>query len=475
MATMLQAALKRIFFPVIFFVLSLNLTAQNPSGRQPLEIKLFEYIYERDVNNSKHFSRIVLLEQDSAKAFFTKSFVRAFAQKWNLDIKDPRLTVKPLKGWNLYPKFKTNLDLRDPAKWYLFLQVYDVNRFVYSNPTNNAASSWRIKYKLINGATDSAVAEKDFYVNFNRHNPVPGQVAIMRLPALPDEYYKAFDSVAAWTVKDSKEPVYTITLVQAMLYNPNFPRPDIVVRDLVFKNLMYQIVHQGEPAFTLNKKNVNHTKTATRRNVGGNIAGGALTLLTGIRSEKNKRKLYTADYHFTDLDQQYHCFVDYTEVESAERERIRNDDGSVSTQSSDMHVSGRYVDSSNQHYILLGGDTIARFNLKYFREQNNYTHLWNGHDSATISPIPFQWKTVFGDAEVKINGEIYGIPFTMHTTNQTRTKMFTLNNETAMTINGYGQPENGQMFVPVKEEIFKAMTILASLPYEFLNRGEDSL
>ena len=49
--------------------------------------------------------------------------------------------------------------------------------------------------------------------------------------------------------------------------------------------------------------------------------------------------------------------------------------------------------------------------------------------------------------------------------------MFTVNNELAATIKGYGKPENVQFFVPVNEEILKAMTILASLPYEFLNRG----
>ena len=179
----------------------------------------------------------------------------------------------------------------------------------------------------------------------------------------------------------------------------------------------------------------------------------------------------SADYHFTDDNKQYHCFIDYTEVESAERERIRNDDGSVSNQSGDMYLTSRYVDSSDQHYIILNSDTIASFQLQYFREPNNYTHMWNGKDTTSITPIPFKWRTVYGDAEVKINGKMYGLPFTMQTTNETRIKMFTVNNELAATIKGYGKPENVQFFVPVNEEILKAMTILASLPYEFLNRG----
>ena len=460
----------RILLPAIFFLASYNIIAQNPSARQVVEIKMFEYIYEKDISNPKPFSRIVLLEQDSAKKLFIKSFIRAFTQKWNLDVIEPQLTVKPLKGLALFPRFKTNLELRDPAKWYLFFQVYDINRFIYTNPSNNS-SSWHIKFKLINGATDSAVAEKDFYVNFNRHNPVSGQLPILRLPAFPDDYYKSFDSVATWTVRDSKESEYTITLPQAMLYNANIPKPDSVINELSFKNLIYQITYQGDPQFTLTRKNVNHTKTAVKKNVGGNIAGGALTLLTGIRTEKSKRKLLTADYHFADENKQYHCFIDYSEIESAERERKRNEDGSVSNQSGDLHLTSRYVDSNDQHYIVLNSDTIARFQLHYFREQNNYKQMWNGRDITTISPLPFKWKTGYGQAEVKINGEMYGLPFTMQTTNETRIKIFTVNNELALLIKGYEKPEHVQFFIPVKEEILKAVTILASLPYEFLNRG----
>jgi hypothetical protein len=463
------SALNRTIFLAFLLLVTAKMSAQDTSIKQPLEIKLFEYIYERDIDNPKPLSRIILLDNDSAKRFFTKSFIKAFAEKWNLDIKEPQLTVKLFKGFSLYPKFKTNLDLRDPAKWYLFFQVYDINRFVFSRPSNNA-SSWHIKYKLLNGATDSAVAEKDFYVNFNRHDPPSGQLAIERLPALPGEYYKAFDSVASLTVSNSKENVYAITLQQAVLFNPNIPVTDTVDRELSFKNLMYQIVHLGDPAFTLNKKNVTHVKTASKKNIGGNLAGGALTLLTGVRSDKSKRKLYTADYHFTDNEQQYHCYVNYTEVETAERERIRHDDGSVSNESGDMHVTDRYVDSTETHYITVGGDSIANFRLKYLRDHYDYTNIWNGHDSATITPIPFKWRPGFGDVDIKLTGEIYGEPFSMETMNQTRIKMFTLNNKMAVVINGYNKPDNGKLFIPVKEDTFKIMTILASLPYEFLNR-----
>src|SRR5688500_3235826 len=304
----------------------------------------------------------------------------------------------------MVPKFKTRIENKDPEKWYLFFQVFDAGWY---NITSHGVTSvtWQVKLRLVNGRNDSVIADRNFAIDFKREPEPAGQMMITRFPANPEAFYRAFDSVAALTVSN-KSGRYSITLGQAIIFNTDAHEPSIAIRTLNFENSENQIMHEGETSFTFTRQNVNHVKTATKKNVGGNIAGSAVTLITGIGSEKSKRKLYTADYHFTDGDQQYHCFVEYTEVESASRERIKDEDGSVSTQTGDMIVSGRYVDTSDRHYIVLGNDTVAKFKITYYREEKKHTKMWNGSDSATIAPIPFELKMPYADDEVMITGDM---------------------------------------------------------------------
>lgn len=164
----------------------------------------------------------------------------------------------------------------------------------------------------------------------------------------------------------------------------------------------------------------------------------------------------------------------YTEVEAAERERIRNDDGSVSVQKSDYRTAERFTDSSVRHIITTGTDTLAWFTIKYFNEEPDYSQMWDGYDTNTIKQFSFDWKSVYANSEVMLSGEISGQPFSMRTKNATRKKEFRINGEPTAIINGYGIPESGILFQTIAGQPFKIITILAALPYEFLNRGEDN-
>lgn len=457
---------------ILLILVCKNIQAQESSIKQPVEVKLFEYIYEKDPH-SPSYRRIILLQEDSAQALFKKSFIRAFNEKWQLSIPEVQLTVKQLPVLTLVPKFKTRIENKDPEKWYLFFQVFDAGWYNITNPAVRSAT-WQVKFRLVNGRNDSVIADQNFTVDFKREPEPVGQMMITRFPAHPDAFYKAFDSVAALTVSN-KPGRYPVSLNQAIIFNPDLHEPPDAIRPLNFKNSNNLIIHEGEPSFTFIRQNVNHVKSATKKNVGGNIAGSAITLITGIGSEKRKRKLFTADYHFTDADQQYHCFVEYTEVESASRERIKDEDGSVSTQSGDLIVTGRYVDTSDRHYIVLGNDTVAKFNITYYREENNYTQMWNGYDTATVAPIPFKLKIPYAEAEVMLTGEMEGQPFTMFTSNYTRRKMFSIKSQPAALILGYGKPESGKLYQQLSDQGLKLITLIASLPYEFLNRGADGL
>ena len=454
---------------ILLFLLCKNAYAQESTPKQPVEVKLFEYIYEKDTRSPSH-RRIILLQEDSAKALFKKSFISAFNEKWHISIPDVNLTVKQLPLMTLVPKFKTKIENRDPEKWYLFFQVFDAGWFNMSNPAEGSVT-WQVKFKLVNGRNDSVIADRNFTIEFERNPEPAGQMMITRFPAYPDAFYKAFDSVAALTVLN-KPGRHPISLDQAIIFNPDTLEPPVAIRSLNFKIAEDRIVHEGDPSFTFIRQNVKHVKTATKKNVGGNIVGGAVTLITGLGTEKRKRKLYTADYHFTDGDQQYHCFVEYTEEESASRERIKNeDDGSVTTQTGDMYVTARYIDTSDRHYIVLGNDTVSNFNITYYREENNFTQMWNGYDTNTVVPIPFERKTLYADKEVMLTGDMGGRSFSMYTSNYTRRKMFTINGQPAALILGHRKPEYGKLYQHLSDHDLKLITLIASLPYEFFNRG----
>jgi len=464
--------MNKTVYQLLFCLLMNNLSAQEISYSPPIEVRQFEYIYEKDVSNSP---KIILLQQDSVQALLKKSFIDAINQKWHQQLSDMPLVVKKLSNSSTSPKFKPKVENKDAAKRYLFLQIFDINQLSMPSVENSRTAKWRIKCRMIDGKNNADIINRDFAIDFFRKIPPAGQLIITSFHGYPEDFYKTFDSIANWSLNDSLNTEYTIKLRQACIYNTE-DRPTLpALKTLSFKNEQNQTIHEGNPSFTLVQQSVNAIQNKTKRNIAGNSAAGAVTLLTGLGSNKRKKINYTADYIIADNDQQYHCYLYYTEVEETERERTRNDDGSVSMQRGEFTFIGRYTDKADRQIILKGNDTIAWFNIQYYKEQKNYTRMWDGEDSSTISPLPFEWKNTFKDDEVLLNGVIEGIPFTMYTTNATRKKWFTLNNQLAVLLNGYGKPVSGALYQSLSEQQFKIITILSGLPYSYLNIGAGDL
>src|SRR5688500_943790 len=214
-------------FCILLFLLCTNALAQESSPKQPVEVKLFEYIYEKDPR-SPSYRRIILLQEDSAKALFKKSFISKFNEKWQLSIPDVALTVKQLPVLTMVPKFKTRIENKDPEKWYLFFQVFDAGWY---NITSHGVTSvtWQVKLRLVNGRNDSVIADRNFASDFKREPEPAGQMMITRFPANPEAFYRAFDSVAALTVSN-KSGRYSITLGQAIIFNTDAHEPSIAIR-----------------------------------------------------------------------------------------------------------------------------------------------------------------------------------------------------------------------------------------------------
>jgi hypothetical protein len=66
-----------------------------------------------------------------------------------------------------------------------------------------------------------------------------------------------------------------------------------------------------------------------------------------------------------------------------------------------------------------------------------------------------------------------GQPFSMNTINVTNIKKFSFNGQLAAIIKGYGTPVTATLFQTLSGRQIKLISILSSLPYEFLNRKPD--
>jgi hypothetical protein len=76
-----------------------------------------------------------------------------------------------------------------------------------------------------------------------------------------------------------------------------------------------------QPSFSFNTPKPRYRKTATRRDFVGNTVTGILTIFTGLKSNKERVKEYSADFPFVSGSDSLHCIISYAEIESAERGR----------------------------------------------------------------------------------------------------------------------------------------------------------
>jgi hypothetical protein len=368
----------------------------------------------------------------------------------------------------LKPKFKTQLKDKKPGKWYLFLQVYE-NIYTPGNLLEEDAISTvlELKCKLINGANDSVIIDKALTVNIQEETPPPDQVQLTRLPAYPASFVKGFDSIATWLFEPKPVSQKSLKLKPACIFQPTILMEKPITK-LMFKRDLLGIHQLTAPAFSFQASAPKVEKTGIKRNVGGRSVGGALTLLTGIGSSKTKSYEYKADYPFRDNDSTYHCFIGYTEDEMAERDRVRNNDGSVSTQSTDYKTSARYTNPHFLHVITMGADTLATFNITNKIEAavlKSYDQIWDGRDSSTIIHLPPVWNNKVPERDLDISGKMGGISFNMKTLKGKRIKDFYINDQLVATIYGQNEPVIAYIFQPISTRKLKLFTILSSLPY----------
>lgn len=453
------------------------LVCLHGKSQQPvLSVQRFEYIWQ-PASEDAAFKRVILASDDTIKQKIEKSFANALQQRWNLNMPENVLSVKPLSFFSLYgaPKFSTKIKDKQQGTWYLFLQIFDEAVFSPNQITDSAVSAiLQLRCKLINGTNDSVILDKSLSVKMYRALP-PDQVVLAKLCAYPTHFAQAFDSIANWLFQPGGESEKSLWLKPACVFiDTKIPAKPI--QQLLFKSDNEHIELLTEPAFTFQTPGTQYKKTDVHRNTGGNIATGAVAIFSGIELNKARVFEYNADFSFEEKDSAYHCTIGYAERETAERERekIKEPDGSTSysLNSKSYSLSERLPIPNFLNVITLAADTLATFKMNSItdaKERKNYTRFWNGTDSSTIAMLPAEWNNMREDDNLTITGKIEGNNFSMKTLNEKTVKEFFVNEEPVMMTYGKTYPVKALLFQPLSERQLKVFTILSSLPYGYFN------
>ena len=457
---------KLLFAPLIVFILFLS---QIGYSQQPvLEVKSFDYTWQGG-NGELH---VILALNDSVKLRIKNSFAKAFKARWNVELPSVIISAKPLPLLVYKPKFKPQLKEKQPGKWYLFLQIYETGE-VYDprSDIDPVFTELELRCKIINGANDSVITDKTLTVKVLKNATPPDQVPLKRLPAYPDSFVQGFDSIATWLFEPEQISQKTIHIRPACIFQQTV-YADKPVNKLTFQRDVLGIHQLAAPVFTLEPSSPKYEKTGIKRNAGGRSIGGAFTMLTGIGSSKTKYYNYKADYGYRDKDSTWHCMIGYVEEETADRERVRNNDGSYSMQSSDYRLFARYMDAHVQNVITRNGDTLPVFKIANKTDAfalTSYDHMWDGKDSTSVVQLPIDWNNKTTETDLVISGKAGKDAFTMKTWKGKRIKEFYINDHLVATILGRFEPISGQVFHPLSAHQLKTFTILSSLPYSYFN------
>lgn len=458
---------------LILLILIVIIIPSIKSQETVLIVKEFEYIWEREFASGSPAGgkRVILAEIDSIKDKISKSFADAFQERWNITVPAFAMSVRPLGILSNEPKFNTRIKDKTNGNWYLFLQVFD-KRTNFSSEDGGPSAYITVKCKLIDGNDEKTIHEKNITVQFYKEATPAGQIAISGLPGYPASYVKAFDSLAQWVFRDEAIINKSVTLEAACLFDESKTDAN-AIQSLPFESNNETITYTGISPFSFKTSPPRVKRADVRRNRGGNIASGTLTVLTGISTNKSRQYDYEADFSYAEADTAYHCIINYTEYETGSRERVKDESSnSYSFNSSEYGLHDRFIDTSAVNFIRLGNDTIAAFTVQYEKSKDSYSKyskIWNGKDSASVLPMAENWMNKTSYENVIINGRLESSPFTFKCIKDKKVKQLFIDDKLIAVIYGKNTPSSGFAIQPVSGKQLRIFTILSSLPYNHFN------
>ncbi len=442
------------------------------SQERKLEIKRFEYSWTHPPGTA----RAIILQEAAYQKQVAAFLAKALAAHYNVEVSTPELSVKKLNAFALAPRFRTELKELQSGTLYAFVQFFE--QFAVQSGFNDGNpelfSKMEVKCRVLDGADGSVILNRDITFSLLRERAPAGQVLLEQMCSTPEAYVSAFDSMTARMLDTSDIASRDLIVPAACVFTGKW-LPDSSLAQLEFVSSRTSIRHMGEPPFSLYPTQHRFIKTKERRNRGGNIASGAVSLVTGVGFNKSKSADYEAVFPFAEAGDSFQCVIHYRERVTAERsiETTRDSDGSKwrSVDAvSDYGYAERNVNREEYQYIVLKADTLARFTLEYTpfpREHLQYSQYWNGTDTATRGPLPQKWNNHSEDVSLTVWGKLRDIPFRMQTSSELQVKHFYMEEQLVLVMVGKDFPVRALQYRSLTPEQLKAFTMLASLPYSY--------
>ena len=315
-------------------------------------------------------------------------------------------SAKPLPFPTGKPKFYTQSNYNEPGKWFLYLNVYERAETSYTPKEEVIPTTLELRCKMISGANDSVIIDNSLTVNIIQE-PLPfDQVPLKRLAAFPPSLVKGFDSIATWLLRPKPITQRSLTLKPPCIFQETVlvAKP---INKILFHRDIFGIHQPLPPQFSFELLSPKYEKTGIKRNIGGRAFGNLFTEITGLGSVKTKSYKYKADYSYVDGDSTYHCLIGYLEDVKAYMEKVKDDFGSKSLQTSEYSFYSRYTDPHSRNSIMLGPDTLASFSLTSTTDVSSltfYDQMWDGRDSTTIIHLPPGWNNKVPEQSFGISG-----------------------------------------------------------------------
>ncbi|MCU0395871.1 MAG: hypothetical protein MUF29_08170 [Chitinophagaceae bacterium] len=419
----------------LFLSLAALLWASFSLGQSGPEVRLAELTYRYvtggiGMGEGSPAERVVFALNDSLARQMSGSIVAAINRQWGCSLPNEGMAVE--KGGGLLGtggKFKPKTRKLEPDKIHVFMRVTDFGQggttgFLYhltgTQPEQEVPYLITLECKAFQGSGGEEVFSRTMQLELRKKPVPPGQYALRRVPALPKHFVQAFDSAVR----------RFFTMADPGSLSLNVDPVCLWVEDSVARQVRRPIRFEGDGSVVRLAENPGMEWTLGRPETrkmgrvdktGANLLGSALTMFTGVGSEKVRvtRHLASLPMQAKEQPEPYVFHIPYLEEERESRERVRTPSGTGTTTS--VQTTGdrsleRYIDREQAAWLMLGADTIARFRLDYGKSaqfSNLFRECWNGSDTATRVPMPAAWSNQGSFVPIYITGQLYGKPFTL--------------------------------------------------------------
>ena len=386
-----------------------------------VEVKSVEYVWERKAGDD----RLMFLKDTAFQEVLETSVRKTAEDRWNTTVPAFDVKVNKLSAFRSQPKFNTSDINGDTSRQYIFLQLFD-KTLPLSRHNMLFSARIEVRYKLIKGG----IAQEDKITSFKilQRHPPPGQIVIERYPFHPSQFKNVCDTIAFIMLNEEIKNEREIVVEPACAFVADTMQPNFITHNFQFGTTRQSISVSGDNGFQISHNSVNHIQTGKKRHGAGNTVGGLLTFFTNIDTEKKRSTLHTADHSFSEGSTTYHAYVSYMTSKVAERHREKDEEGYKSVEVGEYHYSSSEIQPKAKHLITVNGDTASSFSIKFYRNDEHFSKMWDGRDSTKIDSFPFAFNNVTR-FEMELNGTIDDDRFVLKTADEGKIKRLTLNNE----------------------------------------------